>query len=57
MPSMIAASIRLTGILNDGAKVYRSYYPVADFGEQAAASLRSFRCRSARRCRTTTTWL
>lgn len=29
---MITASIRLTGTLDDGAEVYRSYYLVADFG-------------------------
>ena len=31
---MITASIRLTGTLDDGAEVYRSYYLVADFGQQ-----------------------
>ena len=30
---MITASIRLTGTLDDGAEVYRSYYLVADFGQ------------------------
>ena len=29
---MLTASLRLTGTLNDGAEVYRSYYLVADFG-------------------------
>jgi hypothetical protein len=29
---MITASLRLTGTLDDGAEVYRSYYLVADFG-------------------------
>lgn len=29
---MMTASIRLTGTLNDGAEVSRSYYLVADFG-------------------------
>ena len=29
---MLTAFIRLTGILNDGAEVYRSYDLVADFG-------------------------
>lgn len=29
---MITASLRLTGTLNDGAEVYRSYYLIADFG-------------------------
>ena len=29
---MLTASLRLTGILDDGAEVYRSYYLVADFG-------------------------
>ena len=29
---MMTASIRLTGTLNDGAEVHRSYYLVADFG-------------------------
>lgn len=28
---MITASLRLTGTLDDGAEVYRSYYLVADF--------------------------
>ena len=28
---MITASLRLTGVLNDGAEVYRSYMLVADF--------------------------
>jgi hypothetical protein len=28
---MITASIRLSGTLDDGAEVYRSYYLVADF--------------------------
>lgn len=28
---MLTASLRLTGILDDGAEVYRSYYLVADF--------------------------
>ncbi|MES2368554.1 MULTISPECIES: hypothetical protein [Thiobacillus] len=30
---MLTASLRLTGTLNDGAEVYRSYYLVADFGQ------------------------
>jgi len=30
--SMITAALRLTGCLDDGAEVYRSYYLVADFG-------------------------
>jgi hypothetical protein len=29
---MLTASLRLTGTLNDGAEVCRSYYLVADFG-------------------------
>lgn len=29
---MITAALRLTGCLDDGAEVYRSYYLVADFG-------------------------
>ena len=29
---MLTASLRLTGTLDDGAEVYRSYYLVADFG-------------------------
>lgn len=29
---MLTASLRLTGTLNDGMEVYRSYYLVADFG-------------------------
>lgn len=29
---MLTASLRLTGVLDDGAEVYRSYYLVADFG-------------------------
>jgi ABC-type molybdate transport system ATPase subunit len=33
---MITASIRLTGTLNDGAEVYRSYYLVADFGSSGS---------------------
>lgn len=33
---MITASIRLTGTLDDGAKVYRSYYLVADFGSSGS---------------------
>lgn len=28
---MLTASLRLTGTLDDGAEVYRSYYLVADF--------------------------
>jgi hypothetical protein len=31
---MLTASLRLTGTLKDGAEVVRSYYLVADFGEQ-----------------------
>jgi hypothetical protein len=34
--TMITASIRLTGMLNDGAEVYRSYYLVADFGSSGS---------------------
>ncbi|HJX57572.1 MAG TPA: hypothetical protein VJ325_02520 [Thiobacillus sp.] len=30
---MLTASLRLSGILSDGAEVARSYYLVADFGE------------------------
>ncbi|MHB1145014.1 MAG: hypothetical protein ACYCZS_08970 [Thiobacillus sp.] len=33
---MITAAIRLTGTLNDGAEVYRSYYLVADFGSSGS---------------------
>jgi len=33
---MMTASIRLTGTLNDGAEVVRSYYLVADFGEHGS---------------------
>ena len=33
---MLTASLRLTGTLNDGAEVTRSYYLVADFGEQGS---------------------
>ena len=33
---MMTASIRLTGTLNDGAEVHRSYYLVADFGEHGS---------------------
>jgi hypothetical protein len=33
---MITASLRLTGTLNDGAEVYRSYYLVADFAPHGA---------------------
>lgn len=29
---MLTATLRLTGTLDDGAEVYRSYYLVADFG-------------------------
>ncbi|KVW96816.1 hypothetical protein [Thiobacillus denitrificans] len=30
---MLTASLRLTGTLDDGAEVVRSYYLVADFGQ------------------------
>ncbi|HQS99305.1 MAG: hypothetical protein B7Y26_00130 [Hydrogenophilales bacterium 16-64-46] len=33
---MITASLRLTGTLDDGAEVYRSYYLVADFGSHGS---------------------
>ena len=33
---MMTASIRLTGTLNDGTEVYRSYYLVADFGQHGS---------------------
>ncbi|MHB1051520.1 MAG: hypothetical protein ACYCZT_00415 [Thiobacillus sp.] len=33
---MLTASMRLTGTLNDGAEVYRSYYLVVDFGEHGS---------------------
>ncbi|MDP2056588.1 MAG: hypothetical protein Q8K35_02365, partial [Thiobacillus sp.] len=33
---MLTASLRLTGTLNDGAEVVRSYYLVADFSEQGS---------------------
>ena len=33
---MLTASLRLTGTLNDGAEVYRSYYLVADFGQHGS---------------------
>jgi hypothetical protein len=33
---MLTASLRLTGILDDGAEVYRSYYLVADFSEHGS---------------------
>jgi hypothetical protein len=32
---MLTASLRLSGILSDGAEVARSYYLVADFGEHS----------------------
>jgi hypothetical protein len=33
---MLTASLRLSGTLSDGAEVVRSYYLVADFGEQGS---------------------
>ncbi len=33
---MLTASMRLTGTLDDGAEVYRSYYLVADFSEHGS---------------------
>lgn len=33
---MLTASLRLTGTLDDGAEVYRSYYLVADFGQHGS---------------------
>jgi len=33
---MMTASIRLTGTLDDGAEVHRSYYLVADFGSSGS---------------------
>jgi hypothetical protein len=33
---MLTASLRLTGTLDDGAEVYRSYYLVADFAEHGS---------------------
>jgi hypothetical protein len=33
---MLTASLRLSGTLSDGAEVARSYYLVADFGEQGS---------------------
>lgn len=33
---MLTASLRLTGTLNDGAEVCRSYYLVADFAEHGS---------------------
>ena len=35
---MITASLRLTGLLNDGAEVYRSYYLVADFADHGGGT-------------------
>ena len=34
--TMLTASLRLTGTLDDGAEVYRSYYLVADFGSSGS---------------------
>jgi hypothetical protein len=33
---MLTASLRLTGTLDDGAEVHRSYYLVADFGQHGS---------------------
>ena len=33
---MLTASLRLTGTLNDGAEVTRSYFMVADFGSHGS---------------------
>ena len=33
---MLTASLRLSGTLNDGAEVCRSYYLVADFGQHGS---------------------
>jgi len=35
---MMTAAIRLTGTLNDGAEVFRSYYLVADFGSSGSGT-------------------
>lgn len=35
---MLTASLRLTGVLDDGAEVYRSYYLVADFGPHGSGT-------------------
>lgn len=35
---MITASLRLTGTLDDGAEVYRSYYLIADFGAHGSGT-------------------